>query len=155
MGKTSIILIVFITMASFCFAVDYPSEPDLIPPYLIAQNTTTENYGRSSPLQPVRLSYNDSVRAGRQDAEEMHSSAGYFLGGVGAGLLLGLIGTVIIGVSAGGSQPDFIPENVDSRGYLSGYYKKAKSKNQGAAWGGGLLGTAVWVGIVIAANSGS
>jgi len=147
MNKKHVLLFAIIAMALFCFA-----QESAMPSYLLAQNGTEESV---EIPKVTKLSYNQSYTKGFNDATMMHSSSGYMLGGVASGLLLGLIGTVIIGVAAGGSTPSYIPEEVDPSGYQAGYFKKAKSKNQGAAWGGGLLGTAIVVGLVLAANSGS
>jgi len=144
MCKTIIFLIVILNIASFCY-----TQEAIIPSDLVVQNLT-EQVTPTSEI--VKLNYSQSYTKGRYDATTMHSSSGYFLGGVGAGLVLGLIGTAIIGFSAGGSQPDIIPENVDPNGYQAGYFKEAKSKNQESAWGGGLLGTVIVVAAVLALN---
>ena len=91
----------------------------------------------------------------RIDAGSRHSSAGWFLGGVGSGVLLGLIGTGIITVTAAMSnpQPRLLPADVDGSCYINGYAKKAKSKNTWSALGGGLVGTAVFVLVYLAATA--
>jgi hypothetical protein len=77
------------------------------------------------------------------------------LGGVGSGLLLGLIGTgIITGAAASGRpQPPTVPEGLDAACYREGYSGRAKSKNTVSALTGGLIGTAVWVIIVVSATN--
>jgi hypothetical protein len=93
---------------------------------------------------------------GEVDADIQHFASGWFLGGFGSGVLLGPIGTGIITAVAANSnpQPRLMPDNVDATCYRSGYKGKAKSKNTWAAFGGGLLGTAAFVLIIVAATSG-
>jgi len=92
---------------------------------------------------------------GENAAATQHSSAGWFLGGVGSGVLLGLIGTgIITGASAlSNPQPKLIPENVDQQCYINGYSKKGKSKNIWGAFGGGLVGTAAFVTVILIADA--
>jgi len=113
--------------------------------YLLASN------GQGEQMYVVqKLDYSSSYNNGYQDAATMHSTSGWMLGGVGSGLLLGLIGTGIIALAASGSEPGYIPENVDPMGYRAGYLKKSKSRNSGAAAVGGLIGTGVIVLLVLA-----
>ena len=92
---------------------------------------------------------------GENAAATQHSSTGWFLGGVGSGVLLGLIGTgIITGASAlSNPQPKLIPENVDQQCYINGYSKKGKSKNIWVSLGGGLVGTAAFVTVVLIAGA--
>lgn len=96
----------------------------------------------------------DRIR-GRSDASVMHGTTGWMLGGFASGLVLGLIGTgVITAVAATGSpQPDLVPDTTDPSCYREGYSGKARSKNTVSALAGGLVGTAVWVVIVVSATS--
>lgn len=81
--------------------------------------------------------YYQGLMEGKVAAETGYSSGGWFLGGVGMGLLLGLIGTVIIGVASTGSvEPStarmmMIQEKPSDfqKGFLEGFSRKAKSKN--------------------------
>jgi hypothetical protein len=92
---------------------------------------------------------------GSMDASAQHSTSGWFLGGVGSGVLLGLIGTgVITGAAAlSNPKPEFPPAGFDQNCYMHGYSKKAKSKNTISALVGGLTGTAVFVFIYISAKN--
>ena len=97
----------------------------------------------------------DSSNAtGRTDANTRHGSVGWFLGGVGAGVGLGLIGTgIITGASALGSpQPRQVPADVDENCYREGYRGRAKGKNVKSAFLGGLVGTGAWLAIYLANN---
>ena len=91
---------------------------------------------------------------GRQDATTRHGSAGWFIGGVASGVLLGLIGTgAIVGASAlTNPQPSTLPANTEEPCYRQGYTSKAKSKNVLSALFGGLAGTAAWLAIYAANN---
>lgn len=105
--------------------------------------------------------YFQGLMDGKMAAQTGYSAGGWFLGGVGMGLLLGLIGTLIIGVaSTGGVEPPasrmmmIQDESKDYQvGFLEGYSKKAKGKKFGSALGGGLLGTLVWVLILVSAQN--
>ena len=92
---------------------------------------------------------------GRADAATGHHSGGWFWGGVGSGALLGLIGTGIITAVGASSdpQPKEVPAGYDPACYRDGYHSKAKSKNTMSALTGGLVGTAVFVVIYVAASS--
>jgi hypothetical protein len=100
----------------------------------------------------------DTARAtGREDADTRHGSAGWFIGGVGAGVLAGLIGTgAITGASALTSpQPREVPADLTGgveNCYRDGYKGKAKNKNVLSSFLGGLMGTAVWL-VIYAANN--
>ncbi len=98
-----------------------------------------------APLKSKTKSYEDSFERGYEVARAKHSSGGWFLGGVGSGFLLGLLGTTIITIAADGESPNKVPKKYDEEGYTLGYYKKSKSKNKWSAFGGGLLGTALVV----------
>jgi hypothetical protein len=94
-----------------------------------------------------------STAAGREDASR-HGIAGWFIGGVGAGVALGLIGTgAIVGGSALTSpQPRQVPAGMDEACYRDGYRGRSKNKNILSALLGGLTGTAAWLVIVLANN---
>jgi hypothetical protein len=90
-----------------------------------------------------------SLTKGQQDASARHSSTGWMLGGLGSGILLGLIGTAITtGIAATSDpypNPLMIPGAIDTTCYMMGYHNKGKSKNTWSAFGGGLLGTGIFV----------
>ena len=97
----------------------------------------------------------DSKIKGEADAKARHSGTGWMVGGFFSGVGLGLIGTGIITAVAASTnpQPKTTPEAVDETCYISGYSGKAGSKNTWSAFGGGLLGTAVIVAILLSASS--
>jgi hypothetical protein len=91
-------------------------------------------------------------------------TGGWMAGGVVTGLLTGLIGTAIIWAVAGSSdvsvpadrRVQIAGENATyQQAYESGYGSKLKSKRKGAALGGGLLGTAALVLLIVSAGDGS
>jgi hypothetical protein len=106
-------------------------------------------------LQPASC---ETARAtGREDADTRHGSAGWFVGGVVSGVLVGLIGTgIITGASALTSpQPRLVPPELTGgieNCYRDGYKGKAKNKNVVSSLLGGLSGTAVWLAIYAANN---
>ena len=87
---------------------------------------------------------------GENQARNAHSTSGWFLGGVGSGILLGLIGTGVITAASAMSkpQPKQIPSHVDSVCYVNGFTKEATTRNIRSAVGGGLVGTVVIVTII-------
>lgn len=126
-------------------------------------NTLNEDDGQVGvDLSKANKSFADGLLEGEMAASSSYSSSGWFLGGVGSGILLGLIGTLIIGLSAtsGDVKPDPIsyqmiqdyPEDY-KMGYLQGYDNKGESKRITAAVGGGLLGTLIFVALVFGASS--
>ena len=96
---------------------------------------------------------NESRAQGELDASMQHKTGGWFFGGVGSGMLLGLIGTGIITLAAGGSNPNPViypdEDDVSVTCYVTGYQDKARKKSMWAAAGGGLVGTAVAVLVVV------
>jgi len=88
---------------------------------------------------------------GGTTASEYYSGAGWFAGGLGCGFLGGLLGTGIIVGVASATSPSvpsqfLIEKSTDyKQGFIIGYVKKARSKNQINALGGGLLGTLIAV----------
>lgn len=123
------------------FATPAPPDSNLVGG-AVANNSSKSAY----------LPYSESYAKGIKDAKSFHSSGGYIIGGMASGFLLGLIGTGIITLAAGGSDPSAIPPNCEPNAYLKGYHKQSKSSNKGAALTGGLIGTAAIV-LLIAANS--
>jgi hypothetical protein len=118
-----------------------------------------------SPMQtqPVSTS-GDTAAAGLMDGEMLAESlptGGKFGTGLGIGVLTGLIGTgigyFVIGpespsaellVRGEGRSADY------QLGLKTGWEKKTKSKKRNAFLAGGLLGTAAWVTLLVAAQSG-
>jgi len=107
---------------------------------------------QTKPVLVTKLDFNSSYNQGIMDATALHSSTGWFFGGVASGFFLGLIGTGIIVLAASGSEPSFLPENADINGYRQGYFRKSKAKNQSNAAVGGVLGTAAIVLIILSAQ---
>ena len=96
----------------------------------------------------VQLASCDESRAhGYTDAESQHVAAKWFLGGVGSGLSLGLIGAAVVtGASAlTGPQPNTIPSNVEPSCYREGYRGQATNKNRVLAFAGAWMGFLVWI----------
>lgn len=99
----------------------------------------------------------ESRASGEATADLQHSSAGWWVGGLASGFLLGLIGTgVVWGISfASSPQPDRIPEGVHEDCFRRGYKAEAKGANKVGAGVGGLLGTLAMVLVIVSANSGN
>jgi hypothetical protein len=109
----------------------------------------------------------DAIAKGRLEGEvagQRVGTGGWFAGGFGSGLLLGLIGTAVIYVSAGNSDISLPAERrlliaTQSPEYQQafevGYGEKVKSKRKGSALGGGLLGTATIVLVILTATGSS
>lgn len=92
---------------------------------------------------------------GHRDADNMHSSKKWFFGGFCSGVILGLIGTAIITVGARTTNPfpKDVPANVNEACYVNGYEAKGKSKNAWSAFDGGLIGTAILIGLYWASSN--
>lgn len=120
-------------------------------PFAVNAQVVTDSRAQVEATASCQESY---VR-GEIEANIRHSSAGWFAGGIGSGVLLGLIGTGIVTAVAYGSnpRPSYVPQEYDSACYISGYSSKAKSKNSWNAFGGGLIGTAIIVAIVLSASA--
>ena len=91
-------------------------------------------------------------------------TGGWMAGGIATGVLTGLIGTVVIWAAAGSSDvavpADRRVQIADQpatyqQQYESGYGEKLKARRKGAALGGGLLGTAALVLMVMSASGDS
>lgn len=106
----------------------------------------------------------DSMSAGVLDGQmlaERKSTGGKLATGVGIGLLTGLIGTGIGYFVIGADEPSAEVlmrgqgRSADYQlGLSTGWEQKTKSRKRNAFLGGGLLGTAVFVAMVVAAGSG-
>ena len=96
-----------------------------------------------------------STAAGRNDANTRHGTAGWFLGGVGAGVGLTFIGTgIITGASAlTNPQPRTVPSEMQEPCYREGYRSRAKRRNLVSSLLGGLVGTGAWLAIYYARNN--
>lgn len=106
---------------------------------------------------PIAKTCEESRESGANAADVQHSSVGWWLGGVGSGVILGLIGTGIIwGVSfASSPQPARIPDNVEENCFRRGYKSEAKGSNEVGAGVGGLIGTLAFFLVVVSAGSGN
>lgn len=99
--------------------------------------------------------------AGGRELAASEGTGGWFAGGVGSGLVLGLIGTAIITVAANNSGND-VPASQQSilatkppdysEAFARGYREKLKSKKRTSALTGGLLGTAAFLAIYVSAQ---
>ena len=104
-----------------------------------------------------------AVAEGRELAE-FEGTGGWFAGGVGSGVVLGLIGTAVITVAANNSSNNVPASQLSilatkrpdySQAFARGYREKLKSKKRTSALTGGLLGTAAFVAIYLSARSGN
>jgi hypothetical protein len=92
---------------------------------------------------------------GETTASEYHSGGGWFAAGLGCGFLGGLLGTgIIVGIASVTTPsvpPQFLIEKSPDykRGFITGYVKKSRSKNQINALVGGLSGTLIAVIVVM------
>jgi hypothetical protein len=123
-----------------------------------ASTTSTFDLESSEPLAHLLSADCDTDRErGREAAGSAHSGAGWMGGGLLSGVVLGLIGTGVIWAMATSStaQPDRVPDGVESACYRAGYSARAKSINTSSALTGGLIGTAVFLVLVLSATSGS
>ena len=99
------------------------------------------------------------TQMGKADAQDL-STGGSFVGGLAGGLLLGLIGTGIAVLAQSDPEPSAAALSALEReecqyAYTEAFQSKGKSKKRTAALTGGLVGTAVLVVIIVAANSSS
>jgi hypothetical protein len=129
------------------------------------QNAGTQPVGASTgaALSSDASSVVAAVAEGRELAES-EGTGGWFAGGVGSGVLLGLIGTAVITVAANNSSNN-VPASQQSilatkrpdysQAFARGYREKLKSKKRTSALTGGLLGTAAFVAIYLGARSGN
>lgn len=99
-----------------------------------------------------------------QGAAQTKGTGGWMTGGVVTGLFTGLIGTAIIWAVAGSSDVGIPADRrlqiaseppTYQQSYEMGYGEKLKSKRKGAALGGGLLGTAAFVLLLLSAQGES
>jgi len=106
-----------------------------------------------------KMDCTESMIKGETYGRKYHDATGAFLGGMGAGILLGLIGTGIATAIAASSSPmpDYIPNKdvINEDCYIGGYQKGARKKNINNAIGGGLVGTVIIVTTVLIIASSS
>jgi len=105
---------------------------------------------------PESMSHCDQL--GRSHAQNL-STGGSTTGGFFGGVFLGLIGTGIAVLAQSTPEPTAAQlsrfKSEDCRyAYIQGFKSKGKGKKQMSALKGGLLGTAVFIVIYAAANSG-
>jgi hypothetical protein len=129
--------------------------------YFRARASANPALAGPAPATPIRSprTMSDGYVAGERLGEQA-AVGGSFLGGLGGGLLLGLIGT---GIAWAAQSPSDLPVShaIEAQPYggdyvtglQSGYAAKTKSRKQGAAIGGGLLGTTIFVFAVLSAGS--
>jgi hypothetical protein len=106
---------------------------------------------QSEATKPFAKGYWD----GRASANRYHSSGGWYAGGIAGGLFLGLVGTLAMTAAASGKPepPAWILLRMDSSsvdyqaGFLRGYGEIASNDNMWSAFSGGILGTAILVGV--------
>jgi hypothetical protein len=103
-----------------------------------------ELFTNTGPLIP----YSEAYLIGIKDAKSRHFSGTWFTAGLASGFLLGLIGTAVITIAAGKTNPKVVPENCDYKGYNKGYTKQTKKVNRICAFTGGILGTAAIVAVM-------
>lgn len=121
-------------------------------PLVIAQAGQQTQQGRVYTMA-------DGYTDGRIVAEG-RGTTGSFVGGLACGFLTGLIGTgVLWGVTGGDDIPLHLNANIRgkgsdySMGFMQGYKERTKQKKRGARLGGGLLGTAGFVLLLLSANN--
>lgn len=125
-----------------------------------AQSAADENSTPSASAAEGRA--NDTTATGLMDGEllaEGRGTGGQLGAGLGVGVLTGLIGT---GIGYFVIGPDELSAEALQRaegrsadyqlGLKTGYERKTKSRKRNAFLAGGLLGTAAWVAIFVAAN---
>jgi hypothetical protein len=93
----------------------------------------------------------ESLSEGRMAADNEHSSAGWIAGGLVSGGLFSVLGTGVITLIAAGSNPSpaYIPDDVETGAYLTGYRQEARRKNTWAAGISGSIMSAVWIMVVL------
>ena len=108
----------------------------------------------ANKLEQHGSEYSQCYYDGMMSAETYYSGSGWFAGGMLGGLTLGLIGT---GIAAAMSRGDVMPpeafsiDDADCRmAFIQGYSAKAKGKKTTNAVLGGLVGTALLVGLAVA-----
>lgn len=93
----------------------------------------------------------ESRSLGKQAADSLHSSKGWFWGGVGSGFLFPPVGTGVLILMAlqPVESPVSIPTGVEEDCYRRGYQSMCHQKDVAYALLGGALGTGVVIAIVL------
>ena len=115
--------------------------------------TQTESTDKSSTAddEPEEAEVAECVRSkdlGHAAADSLVSTGNWIIGGFFSGVLLGVVGATALGLTgkyATNPQPAEIPPGLDPNCYAEGYKNKGTGKKGWAAFGGGLLGTGVFV----------
>ena len=100
-------------------------------------------------------SASESYMEGQYAADNEHSAGGWVAGGIIGGGLFSLLGAGVVTAIAAGynPSPDYIPEDVETRGYMSGFKKAARGTNiRAAAISGGIMSLIWIVAVASAAN---
>lgn len=129
-----------------------------------AQSTGPASAQPAAPIAAQTTTSSDTLAAGLIDGEmlaEGHGTGGKLGAGLGVGVLTGLIGTgigyFVIGpedLSAEALQRGQGRSADYQLGLKTGYERKTKSRKRNAFLTGGLLGTAAFVALLVAAGSG-
>jgi hypothetical protein len=136
------------------------SGTDLRPEGMRWSPASLPGFPKSAMTPRLVRGYSD----GRAAAIEYHQADGWTTGGVACGLCFSLLGTVVITAAstAGNVQPPPLAllqvsgqDQEYQIGYFNGYSEEARSANSNNALVGGLVGTAIGLGVylLIANNS--
>lgn len=110
----------------------------------------------ATPVQPAasKEPCETSRARGRNDADDRHGTAGWFIGGLSAGLLATFLGAGAVtgGAAFTNPQPRDVPSDAEEYCYRDGYKSKAKNKNVVTSLLGGLIGAVTWIGIFVATS---
>jgi hypothetical protein len=119
-----------------------PSVEPVLTPGKVSAAPAPMQVSSNAPASTSVKECGQSKEEGKIQADALHRSSGWQLGGFACGLLFSFVGTgVITGIAACTSpQPDHIPSDVFEQCYKKGYTRKAKSKNVLSALSGGALG---------------
>jgi opacity protein-like surface antigen len=95
----------------------------------------------------------DSYNYGVMAAEDQHTAIGWGVGGFVAGGLFSWLGTGVTVLIASGSRPtpQYVPEDVDTYSYRSGYTDEARRKNLRSAAVPGVIMSTLWTILVLSA----
>ena len=109
----------------------------------LLSNISLAAAAREVGIDSVKNACAESRAKGKRDADENHSSKGWWARGVGAGFFGAFLpGTALVwGASFfSNPQPSTIPADVDEHCFRQGYKKEAKQENNGGALVGGIIG---------------
>jgi hypothetical protein len=134
---------------------------------LFGASSLLAQQAQPSGVTQAGASNTEVMAKGRLDGQTSAQSVGtggWMAGGVVTGLFTGLIGTAVIWAVAGSSDVSVPADRrlqiadhppTYQQAYEAGYGEKLKSKRKGAALGGGLLGTAALVLLVVSSGGDS